>query len=164
MPWLRLTAPEAERLAVLDFVRSVRDRLQLCSKDVEHQVGIRCDWQLRKVGIEREALRPAGGEPFVTQDWTHSPSQGADPKRAADSVVSVDRAWLFHLQQLDRFGLTLSNRLRTLVPTLAEEQSMNFPQKCSPLIPCDPRVQIRIGRRPSDVGLEDRRACVGEVP
>src|SRR2546421_6907936 len=66
MPCLRLPAPESERLALLDFVRSVRDRLQLCSEDVEHQVGIRCDWQLRKVGIEREPRRPAGGEPFVT--------------------------------------------------------------------------------------------------
>src|SRR6266480_2850910 len=97
-------------------------------------------------------------------DWTHSPLPCAGPKRVADCVVPVDRAWLFHPQQLDRFGLTLPNRVLMLVSVLTEEQSMDLPQEGRPLVPCYPRVQIRIGRGPTDVGLKDGCARGGEVP
>src|SRR6266480_5830394 len=66
MTRLRLPAPEAERLARLDFVFLVRHRLQLGSEDVEHQVRVRRDRELRKVRIEREPVCPAGVEPFAT--------------------------------------------------------------------------------------------------
>jgi len=66
MTRLRLPAPEAEWSARFDFVLLMRDRLQLGSEDLEHQVGVRRDRELRKVGIEREPIRPPGVEPFVT--------------------------------------------------------------------------------------------------